>query len=345
MAVNYHLDKSLEELNDLSIFEADEKLRAVHHAVHPLVLFNAGPKLFAPDDAHQMWAKGVVFDKDTSRVVSMPLKKMWNHFESEFLPVPRFDELRVYKKWDGTMIQVFRYKGEIIVTTRGSFDNEYIDSAKRLIDPNKIKDGYTYVYELLDPELPNVIRYGGEARLEHLATYNLNEFRYELDVDQEYESFDDFMQAVDHCMRDDGEGGVICFVKDGVLFHREKVKTSDYIAMFRAYTGVSLKTCIEYMNSCKEYHDIKLLGIPEELESEFLPHFNVASGWAHEAEIAADLIELQSAAMDNVSRKEYALHFKPIGEDFKWYMKAYEGKFDRLDYIKSYLRLKLSGGV
>ena len=79
--MNLRLDHLLEELRTrcadiLRAIDADPLL--LKRQSGELVLANAGPTLFTPQQPHQLYAKGVVYRRDPFEVVSLPLVKIYN---------------------------------------------------------------------------------------------------------------------------------------------------------------------------------------------------------------------------------------------------------------------------
>lgn len=178
--------------------EADEDMKKDRRG--SLTLANAGKGLPSPKENHHIPCKGLVYDKDTGRVVSLPYPKMFNMGECEdnitltnsLLNDP---EVLVWfpRKEDGTLIQVFGYGGEIYFSTRGvlegsighqrltngtgSNDDEvnpnmdFIEEAKRILDLDnnpKLKEDLqhlTLIFELICPESKVVTNYGSWRKL------------------------------------------------------------------------------------------------------------------------------------------------------------------------------------
>lgn len=122
-------------------------------------------KLFAPNEPHQMLAKGIVYLKhgsihyanpSTYELIAFPYTKIYNSFEgpavrdamtlsarSDIIPKPQ-----IMRKYDGTLIARWVYEGKVYFSTRGRIisieKNEFYDLTMKVIE----KKGY---HILLDP--------------------------------------------------------------------------------------------------------------------------------------------------------------------------------------------------
>src|SRR4051794_21566723 len=79
--MNLRLDHLLDDLRSrgeaiLRAIDGDPLL--VRRQSGELVLANAGPVLFTPQEQHQLYAKGVVFRREPYELVSLPLVKIYN---------------------------------------------------------------------------------------------------------------------------------------------------------------------------------------------------------------------------------------------------------------------------
>lgn len=145
-----------------------------------IIIWNTGFHKFA------RLARGKIFDMETKEIVSYPFDKFFNVNEVEdtkeevvktLLKNNRY--LYVTDKKDGSTIIVSKYKGQPLITTNGSFDNEQIDWAKKIFAKkytkflSELEDGFTYIFELIHPENRIVIDYGDEQALYMLAIRNI----------------------------------------------------------------------------------------------------------------------------------------------------------------------------
>ncbi len=164
-----------------------------------LVIANSGAALYEAVHMHQLFAKGIVYRKETLEVVSMPLVKMFNHGLREHNDattaevVTRAGVRVVFpEKLDGTMIQLFAADGRVWFSTRSVLEGAqkeeegpYIELARatlardasHLLDP-EIVGRRTLVFELIHPKTKQVTRYGARESMVLLSVYDQLEWRY-----------------------------------------------------------------------------------------------------------------------------------------------------------------------
>ncbi|HVK11414.1 MAG TPA: hypothetical protein VM597_21775 [Gemmataceae bacterium] len=177
-----------------------------------LVLANASKQLFTPSAEHQLFAKGIVYQRDPYRLVSLPLLKIYNLGERN---VTAHDltalagegaRLHFLRKFDGTMIQRFEYEGQVWFTTRGMLPGaslsagqaqdqdappyantfDYIGTARRIAHTKYpellvVSPGardLTLVLELLHPDARVITDYGGREDLVLLAVFDKSRGAY-----------------------------------------------------------------------------------------------------------------------------------------------------------------------
>ena len=212
------VDRLLDELKRdpaavLGRIEADPLL--LHRRVGSLTLSNSSKLLFAPQESHHLYAKGIVYDAATLRLVSLPLLKIYNLGEKNITvddlialsePVAgRRTSLHFLRKFDGTMIQRFQYGGRVWFSTRGMLEGgpiadepqdddtperlghfDYVGEARRfagirypqLLECRAEWDGLTFVFEFIHPETKVITDYGTREDLILLTLFDRVEFRY-----------------------------------------------------------------------------------------------------------------------------------------------------------------------
>lgn len=126
------------------------------HPILPLTIYNYSKTA----QFDKVWnevtlsCRGLVLD-DEMNVVAIPFKKFFNYEEHENsnLPlIPVGEEFDAFEKMDGSLGIVFRYKGELIFATRGSFISDQAVKAKEMMkkyDEFKLIDGFTYLFEII----------------------------------------------------------------------------------------------------------------------------------------------------------------------------------------------------
>lgn len=123
--------------------------------------------------------RGLVFDQNWN-LVARPLPKFFN-YEEHLGPEPPAGPLptgpyTVEEKYDGSLGIIFRYRGRLLVATRGSFNSEQALRAAELLEQLPatqriyLAEGHTHLVEIIYPENRIVVNYGGEARLQYLTS-------------------------------------------------------------------------------------------------------------------------------------------------------------------------------
>jgi hypothetical protein len=113
---------------------------------------------------HLEECRGTIVDKDFN-VVSRPFTKIYNYGVEEKAPVLSADtRVDAFRKINGFMVAVTWYKDDILVSTTGSTDNDYVNMARSLIDLDKYRHvcrewhGTTFMFECVHRNDPHIIR-------------------------------------------------------------------------------------------------------------------------------------------------------------------------------------------
>jgi hypothetical protein len=206
------LDRLLAHLRErpaeiLAAIDADPLL--IKRTSGELVLANASKTLYTPQGQHQLYAKGIVYQRDPYRLVSLPLVKIYNLGERD-VTVSQLTELgreagvrlRFLRKVDGSLVQVFRADGRVWFTTRGMIegarwrfdeqdedrvpDFDFLASARQMaqqrypqvIENPEVLQGRTLLFELIHPQARKVTNYGERADLIFLGCFDHDRFAY-----------------------------------------------------------------------------------------------------------------------------------------------------------------------
>jgi hypothetical protein len=196
-------DFRLREADILAAIDSDPLL--LQRSNRELVLANASKKLFSPQEPHQLLAKGIIYQRNPYRLVSLPLVKIFNVGErnittadlSGLLAEPEI-RLRYLRKMDGTLIQVFRHGRQIYFTTRGMIEGasplgerdedelphfDYLGEARKLAqrlypEVFSLPEGLTLLFELIHPGARKITHYGDRVELVLLAAFDRENYRY-----------------------------------------------------------------------------------------------------------------------------------------------------------------------
>lgn len=177
-----------------------------------LVLANAGKGLFAPQEPHQLFAKGIVFRRDPYRLVSLPLLKIYNLGERSVTVADLVTianeltdgQVHFLRKLDGTLIQRFEDGGRVWFTTRGVIEGaryigaqdedapdrlnhfDFLGEARkiaatnypRLLEAGAELAGLSLLFEFLHPETRVITDYGDRRDLVLHSAFDHRRVRY-----------------------------------------------------------------------------------------------------------------------------------------------------------------------
>lgn len=116
-------------------------------------------------DEHLEECRGLIVDEDFN-IVSYPFTKIYNYGVEKNAPVIAPDEMvNAYRKVNGFMVAVTWYKGDILVSTTGSIDSDYVKMARELIEPTigwyremcSSNQEYTFMFECVHRNDPHII--------------------------------------------------------------------------------------------------------------------------------------------------------------------------------------------
>lgn len=109
--------------------------------------------------------RGLIVD-DEFNIASYPFTKIYNYGVEAKAPVISDDTMvYAYRKVNGFMVAVTWYNDDILVSTTGSIDSDYVNMARELIEPNiehyrkmcKNYKFYTFMFECVHRNDPHII--------------------------------------------------------------------------------------------------------------------------------------------------------------------------------------------
>jgi hypothetical protein len=115
--------------NALECLNSEFGIKACHHPVLPLVILNYD-MIESKPKSHPviMECRGLVLEKKSWNLVARAFPRFFNWSEEpEIMAKFDFSDFTVQEKVDGSLILLFKYNGEWMVTTRGSFAEGEID--------------------------------------------------------------------------------------------------------------------------------------------------------------------------------------------------------------------------
>lgn len=224
-----------------------------------LVKYNKSGLYFGYNNLYNC-CRGKVIDLETNKIVAYAFDKFFNLNESEETNIKtvrqllsRANAVSIMDKLDGTLVSTTQYKNDLLVTTNGEFNNEFIDISKDLIKSKypelnkKTNPNYTYIFELIHPCSRVVVDYNNEEKLiltsirdlkdNRLLTYEeckveANRLGLEIVTMFEDESFDTIIEKASTLKNCNREGWVLRIITDSedILI---KLKLDDYSALHK----------------------------------------------------------------------------------------------------------------
>lgn len=207
-------------------------------------------------DEITMACRGLVVDGE-GNIVARCLPKFFNLHELEPLGIEIPNEsFSVFEKEDGSMIQLFYYRGQWVVSSKGSFTSDHVGWAWEILrekhhetlnvlEANGAMLHCNFVFELIVPQGRIVRDYGDKRELVLLAVVNLNgkeittvfngrDHFVGFPLVKQYNGITDY-KALSKMVADDHEGFVIRF-KNGF---RLKIKGEEYLRLHKVITNLT----------------------------------------------------------------------------------------------------------
>ena len=313
------------------------------HPTLPLTIYNYSQTTQYEQhwDEVTLQCRGLVFDDDGNRV-SHPFKKFFNIEENRHEPTEDFE---IYEKVDGSLITVFNYNGEWVVSSRGSFTSDQAITAsklfKQLMNLNRINPDATYLFELIAPWNRIVVNYGDREELillgarcenfeaSHQALYELTKL-LGCNLIHKFD-FEDYKE-IQKLNWENQEGFIVRFSNGD----RCKIKFEDYVKLHRVLTNCSSYDVWENLKTFGKLPEEFLKDVPDEF---FDWVVGVQSDlWTkHEMTYVMYNSLLQdtlSKLGENPTQKEVALAIQSIIDvDYGLLFALFNGKDDKVDEI------------
>lgn len=119
--------------------------------------------------------RGLIVDH-LGKIVARGPRKFFNYGEEGSPEINSDTQVRVTKKFDGSLGILSRHEGQIIVSTRGSFESEQAILWQKMVDTEdysrlteKISDEFSVIVEIIHPMNRIVVDYGSEESLKFLG--------------------------------------------------------------------------------------------------------------------------------------------------------------------------------
>lgn len=188
--------------------------------------------------------------------------------EGRYTPTKEFE---VFEKMDGSLGIVFKYNGEVIYATRGSFTSGQAmwmaNYGKEYNFQDILVEGHTYLFEIIYPENRIVVDYGNQERLVLLGiikTDNGEEIPYDdivvapWDIVEKYNGIRDYSELKGK-IEQNHEGFVIRFSNGD----RMKIKGEEYLRLHKVMTEVSTTSVWDVLSSGGSMDEL-LKNVPDE---------------------------------------------------------------------------------
>ena len=240
------------------------------HPTLPLTIYNysQATQYEAKWDEVTLSCRGLVFD-DEGNQVSYPFKKFFNIEEKKHTSTEHFE---IYEKVDGSLITVFNYNGEWVVSSRGSFTSDQAIAAQKLFNRFKVDmldPNATYLFELIAPWNRIVVDYGDA---EELILLGIKSKEYECNYEElvvvsrylgckvtQLFHFEDYTE-IQKLNWANTEGFIVRFSNGD----RCKIKFVDYVKLHRVLTNCSSYDIWENLKEFDKLPEEMLQDVPDE---------------------------------------------------------------------------------
>lgn len=305
--------------------------------------------------------RGKVIDSETMTIVSYPFDKFFNVNEvaetkEDIIKNLMRESTYIYTtdKKDGSTIIISLYKNKPLITTNGSFENDQIVWAEQLLKKKylkflkEIKEGYTYIFELIYPENRIVIDYGDEKSLYLLAVRDLrtekllsldethiiaNNFGFPVPQTFSFKNLSDILYLA-HTERNTNREGWVLRIgqKDGGEFML-KIKLDEYFELHSAFGKITLTLVYRHLLAGDLDDIISIVSENQQKEiKEYIKEIeNIREKIKEKAKNLTEIICEKFATSSGVARTDRELTVKVINEIIK--EKSLYGGF-AIEYLK-----------
>jgi T4 RnlA family RNA ligase len=310
------------------------------HPTLPLTIYNysQATQYEAKWDEVTLSCRGLVFD-EAGNQVSHPFKKFFNIEENKHTPTEHFE---IYEKVDGSLITVFNYNGEWVVSSRGSFTSDQAIAAqklfKQLMNLDRIDERATYLFELIAPWNRIVVDYGEREELillgarakyfeaSHLDLYEVAKM-LGCNLIRKFD-FEDYKE-IQKLNWANTEGFIVRFSNGD----RCKIKFADYVKLHRVLTNCSSYDIWENLKEFDKLPEEMLQDVPDEFYD-----------WVHGVEWKLrknynhienlHMAHLSSTLRYGLDRKEFALRVQELeGVNHGLIFAMYNSKQDKVKQL------------
>jgi RNA ligase len=256
-------------INVLNQYYDQKLLIKQTHPQLPLIIWNYSPKV----QYEKLWdeitlkCRALITDFN-GNIVAKSFNKFFNIEETNNFPNEPFT---VYEKLDGSLILIFYYQNQWIVSSKASFISDHALEAQQIISSwnlDKLDKTKSYSGELIAPWNRIVCDYGKDRKVVLLAKfdnlgneYSIEDYSKYFEIVKKYDGLNDY-KNLKKIIRDDQEGFVVKFQSG----FRMKVKGEEYLRLHKIVTGVSSTVIWEYLKENKPFDEF-LNRVPDEFYS------------------------------------------------------------------------------
>lgn len=300
----------------LAEYKAKGLLRSQSHSHLPLSIWNYSAVCQYNKD---LWdeittlCRGLIVDTETNEIVGRSFRKFWNEGEKLYTPTETFT---VWEKMDGSLGILFHYKGQWLMTSRGSFTSEQAIKAQQMLNDKydilHLDKDTSYVFEIIYPSNRIVIDYGTTEALYFLAAFKREgEEIFPPPVEQitkagfpicpSYPQYTEYSQL--HNLDWANHEGFVIRFSTG---ERMKIKFENYLELHRMATCLSTTMVYEWWCDKKSLADLL-----EITPDEFHPW--VKEQWLtlqHEYDVQCASYTEYVNHYDYLSQREFALEIR-----------------------------------
>lgn len=227
-----------------------------------------------------LMCRALVTDCD-GNIVAYPLKKFFNYGELAADGAVPTGAYKMYKKMDGSLIQLFNWGGHWVISSRGSFTSDHANYADQILAERntplwELDRNLNFIFELIHPDTRIVVDYGNTKDLVLLAV--IDQYGTERDISY-YKDIFTLVEEVEFCsvdieagdepiiydtkhlsdwesvkmlVEDDEEGYVIKFASG----ERMKIKGDEYCRLHRIVTMTSSYDIWETLRDNKDITEL-----------------------------------------------------------------------------------------
>ena len=253
------------------------------HPKYPLYVLNYSPECTYSKKWNKITKKcrGLIIDNDYN-IIARPFKKFFNYQElikdNKLGTIPKNNNFIIQEKIDGSLIILFNWQNEWLISTRGSFESEQVKYTKKYLLPkynlDKLDNNITYLLETVYPQNRIVVDYGKKESLYLLSGIETqtgkelnnkellkicSETNFNKVSTYSFNNINDILSYMKKNKGDNQEGYVLKW-ENGF---RIKLKYEKYCELHKIITGLNPKSIWQSLldNTYIEYEK----SIPEEL--------------------------------------------------------------------------------